>query len=153
MWRRGKKDGTSLKQYAHIGRNQINNLDLPLIDTLANITSATSRTMLGGIKHPSGQSIATTLPCLDPFETLLAPGEFFCTINDYPILGIPLLELHLEHASLLKYFTTTMQLYESKHNWMADCFGLYPLISNLMINDPFNKHCAGRCMITFTAIR
>ena len=34
LWRRCNKDGASLKQYVHIGRNQINNLDLPLIDTL-----------------------------------------------------------------------------------------------------------------------
>ena len=139
LLRRGNRDGTSLKQHAHIGRNKTNNLDSPLIDKLVNITSETSRVLQGGTKNPPGLASATTLPCLDLFATLLASGEFFCAINDNPILENPFLELHIEHANLLKYLTKRVQLYESKHNWIADCFGLYPHISNLMINESFNR--------------
>ena len=77
LWRRGNRDGTTLKQYVHIGRNQTNNLDLSCIDALVKLAWVTSRTTLSEPEHSVGDSIATTLPCLALLETLLTPGEFF----------------------------------------------------------------------------
>ena len=137
LWRRGNKDGTSLKQYAHIGRNKINSLDNPLLANLVTVTAATSRALTGSHSNPPGGDNVITVPCLDLFTTLLNPGEIFCTINDYPILGNPFQELHLEQTTLLEYLTNRVRIYESAHNWMADSFGLYPHISNIMINEHF----------------
>ena len=139
LMRRGSKDGVSPKIRWISGRRGSSD---PLIPNHDRRLAGAARKIVQNLTLSPADGMAKEvlhIPCLDLFSGLFHTGEFYCSLKGAPIIGNPFNELDMDLGNLQKYLHKRVHTYKSSHAWTEDTFGLYPHISKLMLQDPFNR--------------